>query len=75
MLFSVPQENAMRTTVALDEKLLAEAQEYTGIKEKSGLLNEALKALVAREAARRLILLGGSDPNAWSAPRKRPKPA
>lgn len=65
----------MRTTVALDEKLLAEAQEYTGIKEKSGLLNEALKALVAREAARRLILLGGSDPNAWSAPRKRPKPA
>jgi Arc/MetJ family transcription regulator len=75
MLLFVLKESAMRTTVALDEKLLAEAQEYTGIKEKSGLLNEALKALVAREAARRLILLGGSDPSASSAPRKRSKPA
>jgi Arc/MetJ family transcription regulator len=65
----------MRTTIALDDKLLAEAQEYTGIKEKAGLIHEALKALIAREAARRLALLGGSDPGAKAAPRRRSKPA
>lgn len=65
----------MRTTIALDDDLLAKAQEYTGIKEKSGVIHEALKALVAREAARRLAMLGGSDPDAWAAPRRRPKPA
>jgi len=65
----------MRTTVALDDKLLAEAQEYTGIKEKSGVINEALKVLVALEAQRRLAMLGGSDPDAWAAPRRRSKPA
>jgi len=65
----------MRTTIALDDKLLAEAQEYTGIKEKSGVINEALKVLVALEAQRRLAMLGGSDPDAWAAPRRRSKPA
>lgn len=62
----------MRTTVALDDKLVAEAQAYTGIKEKSGLLNEALKVLIAREAQRRLALLGGSEPALTSPPRRRP---
>ncbi|MBV9549360.1 MAG: type II toxin-antitoxin system VapB family antitoxin [Alphaproteobacteria bacterium] len=65
----------MRTTIALDDKLLAEAQEYTGIKEKSGLIHEALRVLIAREAGRRLALLGGSDPKAKAAPRRRSKPA
>jgi Arc/MetJ family transcription regulator len=65
----------MRTTVALDDKLLAEAQEYTGIKEKSGLLNEALRVLIAREAQRRLALLGGTQPHFKVPPRRRPKPA
>ncbi|HSZ10578.1 MAG TPA: type II toxin-antitoxin system VapB family antitoxin [Rhizomicrobium sp.] len=62
----------MRTTVALDDKLVAEAQAYTGIKEKSGLLNEALKVLIAREAQRRLALLGGSQPQLKAPPRRRP---
>ncbi|CAA9529049.1 MAG: hypothetical protein AVDCRST_MAG23-889 [uncultured Sphingosinicella sp.] len=61
----------MRTTVALDDDLLAEAQAFTGISEKSALLREALKALVEREAARRLARMGGSDPNATAAPRRR----
>lgn len=65
----------MRTTLALDDELVAKAQAYTGIKEKSRLIDEALKSLVQREAARRLAALGGSDPDAWAAPRKRPKPA
>ncbi|HEY5239010.1 MAG TPA: type II toxin-antitoxin system VapB family antitoxin [Rhizomicrobium sp.] len=62
----------MRTTVALDDKLVAEAQAYTGIKEKSGLLNEALKVLIAREAQRRLALLGGTQPQLKAPPRRRP---
>lgn len=61
----------MRTTVVLDDELVAKAQKYTGINEKSALLREALTALVQREAARRLALLGGSDPDAEAAPRRR----
>ncbi len=60
----------MRTTVTLDEELVEKAQAYTGIQEKTALLREALKALVQRESARRLIKLGGTDPDA-SAPRRR----
>jgi Arc/MetJ family transcription regulator len=62
----------MRTTLSLDDELLADAQDYTGIKEKSALINEALKALVQREAARRLALLGGSQPDLKPIPRRRP---
>jgi Arc/MetJ family transcription regulator len=61
----------MRTTVALDDELLAKAQEYTGVREKSALLHEALKALVQREAARRLARLGGTEPGAKAPPRRR----
>lgn len=63
----------MRTTVALDDELLARAQEYTGIEEKSRLLDEALKSLVQREAARRLALLGGTQPHLKAPPRRRSK--
>lgn len=52
----------MRTTLALDDDLLAQAQAFTGLKEKSALIREALKALVERESAKRLALLGGSEP-------------
>ena len=64
----------MRTTLALDDELLAEAQFYTGIREKSVLVREALKALVEREAARRLARLGGSEPDLKPTPRRRPNP-
>ena len=47
----------MRTTITLDDELLAKAQFYTGIREKSALVRAALKALVEREAARRLARL------------------
>ena len=63
----------MRTTVSLDDDLVAKATAYTGLKEKSALLREALTALVQREAARRLARLGGSDPQATAAPRRRPE--
>lgn len=61
----------MRTTIALDDELVAKAQSFTGMKEKSTLVHEALKALIARESGRRLALLGGSDPKAAAAPRRR----
>ena len=64
----------MRTTVTLDDDLVAAAQEYTGLKEKSALLRAALTALVEREAARRLARLGGSEPNLRAARRRRTEP-
>ena len=50
----------MRTTLALDDDLIAQAQAFTGLKEKSSLVREALKALIERESARRLARLGGA---------------
>ena len=58
---------------ALDDELLAEAEFYTGIREKSALVREALKALIEREAARRLARLGGSEPDLAEIPRRRTK--
>ena len=65
----------MRTTLALDDELVAQAQAYTGLKEKSALVREALKALIERESARRLALLGGSESQATVPPRRRSGPA
>ena len=62
----------MRTTLALDDDLLARAQAYTGVNEKSALVREALTALIEREAARRLARLGGSQPRLTRIPRRRP---
>lgn len=53
----------MRTTIALDDDLLAKARALTGMTERSGLVREALKALIERESARRLARLGGSEPD------------
>lgn len=61
----------MRTTVTLDDDLLERAEKPTNIHERPALLREALKALIAREAAERLVRLGGSDPDAAAAPRYR----
>jgi Arc/MetJ family transcription regulator len=61
----------MRTTIALDDELVRQAEDYTGIKEKAALVREALTRLVRNEAARRLATLGGSDPAAAASPRQR----
>lgn len=65
----------MRTTVALDDDLLAKAQAYTGLTEKSSIIREALKALIEREAALRLARLGGTEPKASAGPRRQTEPA
>lgn len=63
----------MRTTITLDDELVKDAMEYTGIKEKSALLQAGLTALIQREAARRLARMGGTAPNLKAPPRRRPK--
>ncbi len=63
----------MRTTVALDDDLMRIAQEFTGVAEKTALLREALKALIERESARRLALLGGAMPQLKNVRRRRGK--
>ncbi len=65
----------MRTTLALDDQLMAQAQLFTGLNEKSALVREALKALIERESARRLVLLGGSEPQLEAPPRRQTKTA
>jgi Arc/MetJ family transcription regulator len=61
----------MRTTINLDEQLVIEAQRVTGMKERTALIHEGLKALIERESARRLIRLGGSEPRLRPVPRRR----
>ena len=62
----------MRTTVTIDDALLADAQEFSGIKEKSAVINEALRWYVAREAGKRIARLGGTMPDLEYPPRRRP---
>ena len=61
----------MRTTVTLDDDLLARAEELTGIRERSTLIRDAVELLVRIETGRQLAALGGSDPAAEAAPRSR----
>lgn len=61
----------MRTTLILDESLLGRARELSGIKEKTALVHAGLEALIAREAAKRLAALGGSQPRLKDIPRRR----
>ncbi len=65
----------MRTTLVLDDALLEKAQSFTGPMEKTALVREALKALIQRESAKRLALLGGSEPLLDTVPRRQPEPA
>lgn len=65
----------MRTTLNIDDRLLAEAQRITGIAEKAKLVRQGLQALIERESARRLAKLGGSEPQLKSIPRRRAEPA
>ena len=65
----------MRTTVNLDEDLVAKAMKLTGPLDRTALLHESLKALIERESARRLARLGGSQPQLRAAPRRRQRSA
>jgi len=64
----------MKTTLNLDDALLAEARRLSQIEEKTALVHAGLRALIARESARRLAALGGTGPRAVGPPRRRSRP-
>ena len=61
----------MRTTLIIDEALLERASDLTGIRRKTALVRAGLEALIAREAARRLAALAGTEPGLRAVPRRR----
>jgi Arc/MetJ family transcription regulator len=61
----------MRTTLIIDDELLAKAQELSGLREKTAVLHAGLEALIARESARRLAALGGTERSLKPIPRRR----
>jgi len=64
----------MRTTLDLDDALVARAKFLTGHDDIAKIVQEALTALVQRESARRLAVLGGTEPELRSTPRRRSRP-
>ena len=65
----------MRTTLIIDDALLAKAQELSGLQEKTAVLHAGLQALIARENARRLAALGGTERLIKPVPRRRARTA
>jgi Arc/MetJ family transcription regulator len=66
------EPETMKATIAINDELFARAQELAGVKEKSAVISEALKAYIQIEAGRRLARMGGTQPNAKAPPRRRP---
>jgi Arc/MetJ family transcription regulator len=62
----------MRTTLNIDDKVISTASRLTGVHKKTELVRMGLEALIAREAAKKLAGLGGSDRRAHAASRRRP---
>lgn len=63
----------MRTTLNIDDELLARARRLSGLTEKTAIVRAGLEALIALESARRLAALGGSEPQLRPVPRRRPR--
>jgi Arc/MetJ family transcription regulator len=61
----------MRTTINIDDELLAKAAKLTGSLDRSAMVREGLKALIERESARRLARLGGTQRDLTAPPRRR----
>ena len=61
----------MRTTLIIDDELLEKARKLSGLEEKTAVVRAGLEALIARQSARRLARLGGSEPRLAHVPRRR----
>lgn len=61
----------MRTTLNIEDSLIDKASDLTGIKEKTTLVKLGLEALIARESARRLAQLGGTQKQVKNIPRRK----
>jgi Arc/MetJ family transcription regulator len=60
----------VRTTINIDDELLLRAQQMTGVVEKTALVRAGLIALIERESAKRLALLGGTEKDLQPIPRR-----
>lgn len=65
----------MRTTLIIDDELMARAQALSGLKEKTAVVHAGLEALIARESAGRLAALGATEADLKASPRRRPSAA
>jgi len=65
------EKSKMRTTIDLDDALIRQASGLTGIKEKTLLVKLGLETLIARESAKQLAKLGGTEANLQAIPRRR----
>src|SRR5205814_4976603 len=63
----------MRTTLNISDDLLKQAARLGGITEKTAVVHAGLEALVARESAKRLAAMGGSEPRLRKIRRRRPR--
>jgi Arc/MetJ family transcription regulator len=72
-LMSIQGAEIMRTTINIDDELLAKATKLAGPMDRTAMVSEGLKALIERESARRLARLGGTQPTLKAAPRRRPR--
>ena len=70
-----PRAITVQITLNIDDELLDEAKRLTGIEDNVALVREGMLALIERESARRLVRLGGSEPNLQSVPRRHTDPA
>ena len=70
-MYNICMEGFMRTTLNIEDTLIDKASKLTGIKEKTSLVRLGLEALIARESARRLAKLGGTEKNLANIPRRR----
>lgn len=61
----------MRTTLNIEDNLIDKAAKLTGIKEKTALVRLGLEALIARESARRLAKMGGTQKQLREIPRRK----
>lgn len=61
----------VRTTLNIEDKLIDSASKLTGIKEKTTLVKLGLEALIARESAKRLAKVGGTEKELKVMPRRR----
>jgi hypothetical protein len=62
---------AMRTTLNIEDSLLEKAAKLTGVTEKTSLVRLGLQALIAKESAKRLAGLGGSEKGLKMIPRRK----
>jgi Arc/MetJ family transcription regulator len=63
----------MRTTLDIDDELMAAARKAVGVESKTRVIEMGLQALIESAARQRLAALHGALPKAKAPPRRRPR--